>query len=427
MAHFFVLVAGLPAPLPAAPPAWLEALQQRGNALRLEWSADVAKLVPRDHDSYSTEVAAGGCTNASFSSWAKSLTHPPIDIPIELFKFVLQEPRTPLDAVTPPQLPNASQALCKRKSLATGLTGRLRSRPARMVDVVLFAFDADALEVRLHELSDVVDAFILVEATVTFRGQRKPIVWDLVRHQARFKHFRKRVVSIVFDEADLRRKAPEAHKFGLEFRHRELLGQVLPTILPADAVVSFGDADELALRSTVHAVKHCETAGHNVDVASWFPMGRFDQAFKSDYPVAGLPYTFAAPAFRRPDLLEASGEFCRGRCVHKHYLPGGVHLTQYAYAPYLLLKCLTTSDTSVDDWLLRHLREGTFDDLTHAYTRSHWQERKVSLEQLFKDYPSHPRHLFKEPWLLQQNPRRYPVWQGQPDPRYEGVGCVRRM
>ena len=45
-----------------------------------------------------------------------------------------------------------------------------RPRPARLVDVVMFAWELDILEIRLHELEEVVDVFVIIESAFSQRG-----------------------------------------------------------------------------------------------------------------------------------------------------------------------------------------------------------------------------------------------------------------
>ena len=56
-------------------------------------------------------------------------------------------------------------------------------------------------------------------------------------------------------------------------------------------VIGFGDADEIASRENVQLLKHCHLKAPSIDIGIWFPFGRFDQAYKSDFPITGHPYT----------------------------------------------------------------------------------------------------------------------------------------
>ena len=52
----------------------------------------------------------------------------------------------------------------------SGLTGRRRSHPARIVMMFLFSYEVDVLEIALHEAHDIVDKIVIVESSMSHRG-----------------------------------------------------------------------------------------------------------------------------------------------------------------------------------------------------------------------------------------------------------------
>ncbi len=69
-----------------------------------------------------------------------------------------------------------------------------------VIDAFLFRNELDMLELRLHELSEVVDWFILVEAGMTYSGRPKELVFPAHRHDPRFAPFLDRLVHVVVDD-----------------------------------------------------------------------------------------------------------------------------------------------------------------------------------------------------------------------------------
>lgn len=67
-----------------------------------------------------------------------------------------------------------------------------------LYDCFLFCDELELLDVRLHELSDIVDHFVLVEATSTFSGRPKPLHFDHARTE--FAAFEQRIVHVVVDD-----------------------------------------------------------------------------------------------------------------------------------------------------------------------------------------------------------------------------------
>ena len=59
---------------------------------------------------------------------------------------------------------------------------------------------------RLYELDDVVDYFVILESTRSHRGMRKPL--GLARNMHRFAKFARKIVHVVLDDAEL---LPLAH------------------------------------------------------------------------------------------------------------------------------------------------------------------------------------------------------------------------
>ena len=80
--------------------------------------------------------------------------------------------------------------------------------PRRIIDVVPFSYELDVLELRLHELNATVDLFVVVEAPVTHRGLRKPLVF--AQHAKRFVAFADKIVHVVVPHAALREPLHEA-------------------------------------------------------------------------------------------------------------------------------------------------------------------------------------------------------------------------
>jgi hypothetical protein len=50
-------------------------------------------------------------------------------------------------------------------------------------------------------------------------------------------------------------------------------------------------------RPQVHLMKHCEFRGPSVDVGIWFSPGDIADAFASDFPVPGHPFTLGDPTY----------------------------------------------------------------------------------------------------------------------------------
>ena len=67
----------------------------------------------------------------------------------------------------------------------------------KIVDCFIFYNELDLLNYRLNVLNDVVDCFVLVEATRTFTGKQKPLHYAENKHL--FEPFNHKIVHIVVD------------------------------------------------------------------------------------------------------------------------------------------------------------------------------------------------------------------------------------
>ena len=65
-------------------------------------------------------------------------------------------------------------------------------------DCFTFFNELDMLEIRLNVLKDVVDRFVLVEATRTFTNHGKELVYQ--KNKYRFENFEDRIIHIVVDD-----------------------------------------------------------------------------------------------------------------------------------------------------------------------------------------------------------------------------------
>ena len=68
----------------------------------------------------------------------------------------------------------------------------------KVYDTFAFFNEMDLLEMRLREMWDVVDYFVIVEATRTFQKKEKPLYFQ--QNRARFKEFESKIIYVVVDK-----------------------------------------------------------------------------------------------------------------------------------------------------------------------------------------------------------------------------------
>ena len=135
----------------------------------------------------------------------------------------------------------------------------------RVYDCFTYNGEFEVLQIRLHELSDVVDCFVIVEATRTFAGNAKPLMLDLsVPELAQFKD---RIRYVVVDDMpddppgvkpeDVERDwLNEPPKTGFWRREKYQRNQIMRGIqdAQADDLIMVSDADEIPRAETVRGM-----------------------------------------------------------------------------------------------------------------------------------------------------------------------------
>lgn len=104
-------------------------------------------------------------------------------------------------------------------------------------DCFIFYNELDLLEIRLNELNDVVDKFVLVEAAFTFQGTPKPLYYN--DNKDRFAAFNHKVIHIILHDIP-----PHNTAWELEAYQRNAIEQGIKNIKQDDWII-ISDADEI--------------------------------------------------------------------------------------------------------------------------------------------------------------------------------------
>lgn len=113
----------------------------------------------------------------------------------------------------------------------------------KIYDCFIFNNEIDLLNLRLHELSDVVDMFVIIESTETHSGNKKPLYYN--ENQEMFEKFKDRIFYAVIDGF------PECPEGQDEFWFREnyqrnQIKTALSVIKPKDTdIILLSDVDEI--------------------------------------------------------------------------------------------------------------------------------------------------------------------------------------
>jgi len=114
--------------------------------------------------------------------------------------------------------------------------------PRKVFDCFTFFNELDLLEIRLNELDDVVDKFVLVEAPVTHSGKPKPLYFE--QNKQRFSEFLPKIIHVVVDDMPTVAEPGKSLNLTRENFQRNAIVRGL-TDCGWDDIVMISDADEI--------------------------------------------------------------------------------------------------------------------------------------------------------------------------------------
>lgn len=146
-----------------------------------------------------------------------------------------------------------------------------------IVSAFSFFNELDLLDLRLHELDQVVDRFVLVEATLTHAGKPKPLYYE--ENKVRFSQFRDKICHIIVDDMPVTKQQcsaaydywdrhwiPDGYLTGDNWiRERYQRNQMMKGIQDCDPddIVIIEDADEMVKPEILQSIEKTIVDGSN--------------------------------------------------------------------------------------------------------------------------------------------------------------------
>ena len=287
----------------------------------------------------------------------------------------------------------------------------------QLLDVFLFGGgEVDTLEIRLHELYDVVDTFIAVTSNVTHKGEP---AFDALRpllRTKRFERFRDKIE--IFEYGQTGVAAPEGVNFQFEAEKESAVSRYLMEKYDKKTLVIFGHVDEIPAREDVWKLANCAQPLLPGNFGIWFPFGNVDYAFRSDFPARNKPWTLGDPGVTTAHSLKDMG-LPRGR--FDHVLGRGFHATNYCFPPQYILKMMTATEYKGFDAVIEEMTNALGQNKTCAQIMQGLRER--CLNDPLRAFGSRMRRvselvssgenaeLFYVPHVLRTGSyTRYPSW-----------------
>jgi len=117
----------------------------------------------------------------------------------------------------------------------------------RIFDCFTFFNELDLLELRLNELHEQVDFFVLAESPLTFQGNKKPLFYAENRH--RFAAFAEQIIHVVVEDMPVTNNAWDREHF-----QRNALRRGLREAAPDDIII-IADADEIVSQDAIDILR----------------------------------------------------------------------------------------------------------------------------------------------------------------------------
>jgi beta-1,4-mannosyl-glycoprotein beta-1,4-N-acetylglucosaminyltransferase len=123
---------------------------------------------------------------------------------------------------------------------------------AEVYDCFAFFNELELLRLRLEELSDVVDHFVLVESPISFSGKKKPLYYQENKHL--FNRFHDKITHIVIDNfPNLTGDLEKDHWSREAYTRNEMMNGLKHC--QDDDVIFISDLDEIPRADAVHRIK----------------------------------------------------------------------------------------------------------------------------------------------------------------------------
>ncbi|KAH0445896.1 hypothetical protein IEQ34_025271 [Dendrobium chrysotoxum] len=149
-----------------------------------------------------------------------------------------------------PTVPSNDSAACARHGW------KPRLKPVNIWDATLISTELDMLEIRMRELWDVVDSFLVMESTHTMTGIEKSQMHFQQNSDRFLPFFNKLHHKVVQGRAMRKGDGP----FTLANEQRAMMTAFINQLSPSsDTLILMADIDEIPNRATIELIKACET------------------------------------------------------------------------------------------------------------------------------------------------------------------------
>jgi len=194
----------------------------------------------------------------------------------------------------------------------------------KIIDCFIFYNELDLLTYRLNLLNDIVDYFVIVEATHTFVGKGKPLFFDENKHL--FEIFNSKIIHIIVDDFPYKYSNININKDDVwknEYFQRNAISRGINSIkdLSQNDVIIISDSDEIPDPRTLYKIKRGNIVVSNNTLEMDFYYYNLNTRFEMKWPLCKII------SYKNYNELNIScNDIRNGQNVSK-ILNGGWHLS----------------------------------------------------------------------------------------------------
>jgi len=131
----------------------------------------------------------------------------------------------------------------------TSIFNKEKSNKLKIIDGFIFYNELKMLELRLKELNDVVDYFVLVESTKTFTLNDKELYFKNNKHK--FSNYLHKIIHVIIDNLN------DTNPWGNEFKQRDAIHKGISQLnLNEEDLIMISDVDEIPDTDTLKEMKN---------------------------------------------------------------------------------------------------------------------------------------------------------------------------
>lgn len=347
--------------------------------------------------------------------------------------------------VTERPIPLSKQLNCANPAHASFLTSEPREKPSMVLDFILMAYELSIMEIRLYELYDAIDEFIIFEANVTFKNVRKP--YFFLDNINRYQRFLDKIILITPFNITRYNKHDLSIAMKIDVNNEDIPDDFKTSILPEDKkhedaffkadfdmdtitrklilklydkyvrkvqdddIIIHGDIDELVSGNAAYHLKHCKVKEELYPFSVWstFYIYNFNHLFPGGWTAGGDTYSMKFPNILKiKDIKRFDGP----RVVDTRTLSRatGCHLNRFfiTFAISLYKEMSQSDGLKMSDSFFNVIKAGTKEAVDHmkmlyrtAQIHQMWAPIIVNKKILTPD-----KTVFV-PWIVEANKHVY--------------------